>query len=205
MTDTTYNITGDWAVPSNTLVDVTPAKKTVANKYPTNSNHDSSLDDKSYNGKSDFKTDKVEEEKDKVDKQSSEKEEEEEVSNLIEDLRETNLDTTLAPMIPIMYDWFDEYGRQKLTVDFLVHSLPQSHFRPKVDCNGKHLELGIVVPEFFLSHTWLIESAQSKTKMGARVVANNHNVTAFTKAVDELKAQSDYEKTIFYQHVKLPF
>ena len=41
--------------------------------------------------------------------------------------------------------------------------------------------------------------------MGARVVANNHNVTAFTKAVDELKAQSDYEKTIFYQHVKLPF
>jgi hypothetical protein len=104
MTDTTYHITGDLAVPSHTLVDVTPAKKFVANKHPTNSNHDSSLDDKSYNSKSDFKTDKAQEEEDKVDKQSSEKEEEEEVSSLIEDLREINLETTLAPMRPIMYD-----------------------------------------------------------------------------------------------------
>ena len=153
MTDTTYHITGDLAVPSDTLVDVTSAKKSVANKHPTNSNHNSSLDDKSYNSKSDFKTDKVEEEEDKVDEKTSEKEEEEEFSSLIEDLRETNMDTTLAPMIPIVYDWFDEYGRQKLTVDFFVQSLPQSHFRPKVDCNGMHLELGIVVIEFFLSHT----------------------------------------------------
>jgi hypothetical protein len=73
MSDTTYHITGDLAVPSDTLVDVTSAKKSVANKHPTNSNHNSSSDNKSYNSKSDFKTDKVEEEEDKVDKQSSEK------------------------------------------------------------------------------------------------------------------------------------
>jgi hypothetical protein len=90
-------------------------------------------------------------------------------------------------------------------VDFLVQSLPQSHFRLKVGRNGMHLELGIVVLEFFLSHPRLIDSAQSKTKVDARVGANHHKVTAFAKAVDELKAQSDYEETIAYQHVKLPF
>ena len=41
--------------------------------------------------------------------------------------------------------------------------------------------------------------------MDARVGANHHNVTAFAKAIDELKAQSDYEETIAFEHVKLPF
>ena len=40
--------------------------------------------------------------------------------------------------------------------------------------------------------------------MDARVGANHHNVTAFAKAIDELKAQSDYEETIAFEHVKQP-
>ena len=37
--------------------------------------------------------------------------------------------------------------------------------------------------------------------MDARVGANHDRVTAFAKAVDELKAQSEYEENIVYQHV----
>jgi di/tripeptidase len=51
----------------------------------------------------------------------------------------------------------------------------------------------------------LIESAQSKAIMDARVGENQHKVSAFAKAVDELKAQSDYEETLVSQHVKFPF
>ena len=41
--------------------------------------------------------------------------------------------------------------------------------------------------------------------MDAKVGKNQHKVTAFAKAVDELKAQSDYEETLVCPHVKFPF
>jgi hypothetical protein len=68
------------------------------------------MHDKSYNSKSDFKINGVEEEENKVIKneQSLEEVVEEEVSYQIKDFREIKLDTTFAQMKPIVYDWFDE-------------------------------------------------------------------------------------------------
>jgi hypothetical protein len=54
-------------------------------------------------------------------------------------------------MMPVIYHWLEDKRRQKLTVEFLVHCLPEKHFRPMVSQNGMLIELGIVVPEFFMS------------------------------------------------------
>ena len=195
-------MTGDLAVPSVTLADITPAKKPVTRIHPTNSNHNSSWDDKSYNSKSDFKTDEVGEEESNVNKneQTLEELEGEEVSNLIEDLRESNWIQHLLQQNQLhMTGLMNTSGKIWLWISLAE---PSAHpIQVQVGHNGMHLELGVVMQEFFLSCMWLIEFALSKTNMDARVGANHDRVTAFAKAVDELKAQSEYEENIVYQHV----
>ena len=41
--------------------------------------------------------------------------------------------------------------------------------------------------------------------MNSQFCASHHKMTAFAKAVDKIKAQSDYDEIIVFQHVKLPF
>jgi hypothetical protein len=68
MTDTLFIFpltTGEMAAQSDMPVDITTANNSVA-KIPTNSNHNSSLEDISYNDESDLKIDKVKEEENKV-------------------------------------------------------------------------------------------------------------------------------------------
>ena len=92
------------------------------------------MHDKLYNSKSDFKIDEIEEEENKVikDEQSLEEVVEEKVSIQIKDFRETKLDTTFALMKPIVYDWFDEQGRQKVTVYFFCRVFCRATSGPRL-------------------------------------------------------------------------
>ena len=107
-------------------------------------------------------------------------------------------------MKPMLYNWLDSNGRQKVTVDFLVQSLPGDHFRPKDSSNGMYLELGIVVPDFFYNKGRLIEASGNKRE-GHHVSSSHHKVTTFVQAVNDIKAGDDYEETIDYECVKLQF
>ena len=80
-------------------------------------------------------------------------------------------------MKPMLYNWLDSNGRQKVTVDFLVQSLPGDHFRPKDSSNGMYLELGIVVPDFFYNKGRLIEASGNERK-GQQAGSSHHKVTA---------------------------
>jgi hypothetical protein len=60
-------------------------------------------------------------------------------SNIIDNFAEEWDEATIAKSVnnnamrPIPYCWVDEYEKQKLTVDFLVHCLPWEYFRHKLN------------------------------------------------------------------------
>ena len=103
-------------------------------------------------------------------------------------------------MKPLIYSWFDESGRQRLTLDFLVIGLAETDFTPRVTRNGMNLELGFVVPEVFFSPQRL------STASGGIVTGSHAKHAAFTKAVHACKASTSYDTPLqVWQRVKLPF
>ena len=67
-----------------------------------------------------------------------------------------------------------------------------------------YLDLGIVVLDFFYNKGRLIDTSGNKRK-GHQVGSSHHKMNAFVQAVHDIKAGDDYEETIVYECVKLPF
>ncbi len=130
---------------------------------------------------------------------------EEVVDDLAEELDTLDVadgaETSTDLMKPLVYAWFDEVGRQHLTLDFLVVCLPEGDFTPRVTRNGMGLELGFKIPEIFFSPTRLTSASEG------RVTGTHHKHTAFTKAVHDSKtSMGGYDAPmIVWQKVKLPF
>ena len=175
-----------------------------ANKQEKREGEQEDNRDKDYSDKEDPEEASEVEEEEKVDEKSVNLEDE--IQDLAEELEASRFigKHQASIMKPMLYNWLDSNGRQKVTVDFLVQSLPEDHFRPKVSSDGMYLELGIVVPDFFYNKGRLIEASGNKRK-GHQVGSSHHKVTAFAQAVNDIKAGDDYEETIVCKHVKLPF
>jgi hypothetical protein len=114
---------------------------------------------------------------------------------------EGSTETTNDLMKPLIYAWFDEDGRQHLTLDFLVMCLPEGDFTPRVTRSGMSLELGFTVPEIFFSPTRLTSASDGN------ITGMHHKHTAFTAAVHDTKASTGgYDMPmVVWQKVKLPF
>ena len=116
------------------------------------------------------------------------------------ELLDTEASDPSAIMKPLLYSWFDESGRQRLTLDFLVMGLPEAYFTPRVGRSGMTLELGFVVPELFFSPKRL------STASDGRISGSHAKHAAFTKAVHACKSSTSYDVPLeVWQKVKLPF
>ena len=60
------------------------------------------------------------------------------------------LKSQAALMKSIINSWLDETGRKIYAADFLVQSLPVSHYNPSFSSSGIYQEIGFMAPVFFL-------------------------------------------------------
>jgi hypothetical protein len=145
---------------------------------------------------------------DNKDKEDSGEEElgsdlEEKIDDLVENLAFSNIGISIGhgvpgeiTMKPMLYSWLDDIGVRKLAVDFLVPSLPQESFKPRVSKNGLYLELTVVLPDFFYNNGRLIEAFADEK--GKNIVTVNHSmITAFTDSVNKIMAEPGNEDGTF--------
>lgn len=100
------------------------------------------------------------------------------------------------------YPWYDESGRQRLTVEFLVIGLAEEDFTAKVSRNGMSLILKYTVPQVFFNPARLLTAHDGK------VTESHSKYTAFAKAVHAFKSSitDGYDNPVEkQQQVKLPF
>jgi hypothetical protein len=123
-----------------------------------------------------------------------------EAAEELEILLLSNSDTD--EMQTFLYPWYDESGRQRLTVEFLVIGLAEEDFSAKVSRNGMGLILKYIVPQVFFNPDRLL------TASGGSVTETHSKYSAFAKAVHAFKSSipDGYDKPIERrQQVKLPF
>ena len=105
----------------------------------------------------------------------------------------------------LMYAWKDARDRKRLTVDFLVHNIPEENFHPKIIKTGMQLELGTVVPPFFLGKRCLVDATSENIDASKRLTINHHKATALAEAADEVRKEHEYGDVIGLQKISLPF
>ncbi len=101
-----------------------------------------------------------------------------------------------------LYQWFDESGRERLTVEFLVIGLAEEDFSANVSRNGMSLMLTYTIPDVFFNPDRLLTASDGE------VTETHSKYAAFTKAVHAYKSSipNGYDKPIEKsQRVKLPF
>jgi hypothetical protein len=103
----------------------------------------------------------------------------------------------------ILYDYVSD-GRRRISVDFLILTVPKEMIRPKMDDTGTELQVAVVVPPFFADADRLMAANNAPG-----FTQDTHKATAFKEAAMKLHNhhQSFDEDDIIGnpQRIKLPF
>jgi hypothetical protein len=104
----------------------------------------------------------------------------------------------------IMYDYVSD-GRRRVSVDFLVMTVPKDKIRPKMTDTGLELQVGMIVPAFFADARRLMAANTGD----AGFTRDTHKATAFKDAALKLHDHHDSfdDDDIIGnpQRIKLPF
>jgi len=89
------------------------------------------------------------------------------------------------------YDYIHK-GSHYISVDLLLPTIAEIHFRPRVVSGGNALELAMIIPDFFPDSSHLMATNAGVKKFNK----NTHKVTAFQDAVQAILEHYNYEHEI---------
>ena len=86
----------------------------------------------------------------------------------------------------IMYKYVDE-NRRKITIDFLVFGVQKAFFKPKVVQDGRAIQVGVRIPDFF-PDDWRLQVANTNSRS---FNTNTNKATALREVVAKICDEQD--------------
>lgn len=106
---------------------------------------------------------------------------------------------------PYLLYTYKEGGRNRCAIDFLVIAMGQEFYRPLVPRGGKELQVGMVLPKFFVKKDRVMQAHGDDENF----TDDTHKATAFDDLADKIEKKHNVEERLEFlappQTVHLPF